>query len=174
MLFFNWYGYRLLTAYWQQRAEQSLQFRLDNNQYEQNALVSIKVPVTALSYYESTDIWERVDGEIIVGGITYRYVKQRVYNDSIELLCLANNTKMQLNQAGNIFFRLANNLTHFPGSKTSSNSDIQKIYTAACLVFYLHKPDNNVKPVYIFLTPALCSGHFRKGERPPIPASFIC
>ena len=173
-MFFNWYGYRLLMGYCQQRADRRLESRIDKNEYDESQLISIKIPVTALSYYESTDEWERIDGEMILGDIAYKYVKRRIHSDSIELLCIRNTTGMQLNEAGNTFFRLVNNLAHFPGQKTSGSPDIQKIYTPAYLVIRVAPPPavDGLSPVFVSPLPA--PGFSRRMERPPATRSVIC
>ena len=86
ILFFNWYGYQLLTAYWQQKAENTLVARLDRHDYDDDQLVSIKVPLTTLDYYNSSTSFERVDGQVDINGVHYNYVKRRIFKDSLELL----------------------------------------------------------------------------------------
>lgn len=173
VLFFNWYGYRLLTGYLQQVAGTTLQTRLDNNDYDESALIPIKIPVSALSYYETTDQWERVDGEMILGNVAYRYVKRRIHNDSIELLCIRNNAEMQLNEAGNAFFRLVNDLTHFPHSKTTGAPDLHKVYTPENLDFRFSLPETAGMPLSGFRIPLLTAGHRRPSERPPAGRTFL-
>ena len=110
ILFFNWYGYQLLSAYLQDRADGQLEAILDTNGYNESQLISLKVPVNSLSYYNSSTRFERVDGQIEVGGIQYKYVKRRLYGDSLELLCVPNHTAMTLQTARNDFFRQVNDL----------------------------------------------------------------
>jgi hypothetical protein len=69
------------------KADRELETRLDENRYDESQLISIKVPVTHLSYYNTSDQFERVDGNIEFGGIQYKYVKRRIFNDSLEVLC---------------------------------------------------------------------------------------
>jgi hypothetical protein len=78
------------------KADRELETRLDENRYDESQLISIKVPVTHLSYYNTSDQFERVDGNIEVGGVQYKYVKRRIFNDSLEVLCIPNHTAMQL------------------------------------------------------------------------------
>ena len=40
--------------------------------------------------------FERAEGEVEMNGILYKYVKSRVYNDSLEMLCIPNTAKQQL------------------------------------------------------------------------------
>jgi len=134
VLFFNWYGYQLLSNYWQDCAERRLEANLDQNKYDESALISIKVPLTSLSYYTSSPGYERVNGQIDINGIRYQYVKRRIYGDSLEVLCLPNITSMKVRTASNDFFRRVNDLQQQnQGKKNSSHStkDNSKDYRPA-------------------------------------------
>jgi hypothetical protein len=120
ILCFNWCGYRLLTAYLESRSDKQLEARLDDNQYDESQLLSIKV-ASHLSYSNPSLQFERVDGQIEVGGIMYKYVKRRIFNDSLELLCIPNHAAMNLQTAKNEFFQLVNDLRH-NGQDNNSNS----------------------------------------------------
>jgi hypothetical protein len=112
MLFFNWYGYQLISNFLQDRAQHSLEASLDKNDYDESQLVSVKIPVTTLSYYNSSTSYERVDGQIDIGGIRYKYVKRRLFKDSLEYLCIPDRQAMRLNTAKTEFFKLVNDLSH--------------------------------------------------------------
>lgn len=66
-----------------------MQAQLNNANYKESDLVSIKIPLNLPYLTESTN-FERVDGQIELNGIQYNYVKRRVINDSFELLCIPN------------------------------------------------------------------------------------
>jgi hypothetical protein len=168
VLVFNWYGYRLLMDYWRQRADNLLENRLDRNDYDESTLLLVKVPVTSLTYYEAADEWERSDGEMILGDVAYKFVKRRVHNDSIELLCIRNTAQMQLGEAGNAFFRLVNNLTHFPGGKTTGQADIHKIFTPGRLAFRICAPPAKSIATPLFPVALLAKGFVQQLERPPV------
>jgi hypothetical protein len=110
VLFFNWYGYQLLCNYWQDRAERRLEASFDQNNYDESALISFKIPIISLAYYNNSSGYERMDGQIEIGGVRYQYVKRRIYGDTLEVLCLPNLTSMQLRTASNDFFRQVNDL----------------------------------------------------------------
>jgi hypothetical protein len=112
ILFFNWYGYQLVSNYLQDRADQRLEASLDQKAYDESQLISIKVPITSLSYYNSSTNFERVDGQIDIGGIQYKYVERRIFKDSLEYRCIPNQVAMNLKNAKNTFFQLVNDLTH--------------------------------------------------------------
>lgn len=134
VLFFNWYGYQLVSNYWQDRAERRLEASLDQNNYDESALISLKVPLTSLAYFNSTSGYERVTGQIDIGGIHYQYVKRRIFGDSMEVLCIPNMASLQLQTAKNEFFRQVNDLQQQNQGKknsTHSSKDNSKDYRLA-------------------------------------------
>jgi len=120
ILFFNWYGYQLLSNYWQDRAERRLEASLDQNNYDESALISFKVPLTSLAYYNSSAGFERVNGQIEIAGVRYQYVKRRIFKDSLEVLCIPNMASMTLQTAKNDFFRQINDLQQQNQGKKSN------------------------------------------------------
>src|ERR1700733_8110979 len=104
ILLFNWLGYRVLNDFMQDRANLQLQSQLDLRHYDESQLVSFKMPATSLAYYNNSAIFERVDGQIEINGIPYQYVKRRIYNDSIEFLCIPNQTALKLRVSGEDYF----------------------------------------------------------------------
>jgi len=152
LLCFNWFGYRVLSAYMEGRANNDLEAQLDDNQYDESQLISIKVPAEHLAYYTSSNRFERVDGQVDVNGIEYKYVKRRLYNDSVELLCIPNQTAMRLHSAKDEFFKLVNDLQHqgqgkkadaHPGSSKNFSLDY---YTIGDL-FKVNDPEvSNTRP----------------------------
>lgn len=110
VLLFNWAGYRLLTAYWEDRANTRLEAQIDENSYDETQLISVKIPAGHLSSYTHSSDFERVDGQVEIGGVQYKYVKRRLFNDSLQLLCIPNQRAMGLRTARNEFFRLVNDL----------------------------------------------------------------
>jgi hypothetical protein len=172
ILFFNWYGYQLLTQYWQQQAESRLQARLDRNEYDESQLVSVKIPVTTLSYYNgSANGFERVDGKIEIKGVHYQYVKRRVYKDSLELLCIPNVTTMKLLQVKNDFFRQANDLQQQnQGKKTPSSflKDLSKDYQPTAMHIAVPDALAALMPTQgVYTCPRLPNNYSPIAEMPP-------
>jgi hypothetical protein len=98
----------------EQRADQTMIAELNENNYSESDLISIKVPAIHLSSYVNSKEFERVDGKVEIGGIQYNYVKRRLFNDSLELLCIPNKKATRLKTARDEFFKLVNDLQH-PG-----------------------------------------------------------
>jgi hypothetical protein len=120
LLLFNFVGYEFYTAFMQDRADKTLIADIDLNNYSDADLISIKVPAVHLSSYVNSKEFQRVDGQIEIQGVQYNYVKRRYTDDSLELLCIPNNTATRLQTAKNEFFKLVNDLQH-PGQSKKSD-----------------------------------------------------
>lgn len=92
-----------------------LQSRVDRQQYDRSQLILVKVSVTHLSYYNSSPEFERVDGQIEIGGVPCEYVERRIFNDSLEFLCLPNQAALKIRASGDDYFKLVND--RLPDSK---------------------------------------------------------
>jgi hypothetical protein len=99
-----------------------MEARLDDNRYDESQLISVKVPISQLSYYNPSRQFERVDGSIELSGVQYRYVKRRIYNDSLELLCLPDHAATTLQAFKNDFFRLVNGFQGAPGKHAGGHA----------------------------------------------------
>jgi len=173
ILIFNWYGYKLLSLYLENRADRRLEASLDVNRYDESQLISIKVPASHLSYFNSDAQFERVDGQIEVGGIQYKYVKRRLFNDSLELLCIPNHTAMRLQTARNQFFQLVNDIQQHNGQSKKSDAhaaakgfsptdyDVVSALTVEHPYAVVHSPAVRVD------APSLSTSYHFKVEQPP-------
>ena len=110
---FNWFGYRLLSDYLQHRADTRLESQLDQNQYNEASLIEIRIPLN-MPYQNVSSDFERYDGEIEYNGIHYKYVKRKVANGELVLLCLPDESRMRLQNARDEFFKLVNDLQNAP------------------------------------------------------------
>lgn len=119
MLCFNAVGYRVVFDYLEKKHNQHLEAVLDREEYDESELISIKTSFR-LPYYNVSDKFERWNGEIKINGVHYKYVKRRVFNDSIELLCIPNTGATKLNEAKQDFFRVTNDLSSNENKKQDS------------------------------------------------------
>jgi hypothetical protein len=119
---FNLVGYRLLVTYMQDRMDRNMVASLDDNRYDESQLITVKVPISHLAYYNADSQFERVDGNIELGGVQYRYVKRRIYNDSLEFLCLPDREATALQAIKSNFDRLVNGFQGAPGKHTGGNA----------------------------------------------------
>jgi hypothetical protein len=173
VLLFNWVGYRLLTAFWEARAAARMEASLDNDQYDPSQLIPMRVSANALPYYTASEQFERSNGFIQIGSTRYRTVKRRLYNDSIEFLCIPDGAANQLRTAKDEFFRLVNDLqkpghSKFPGPSGKTNPILNKIVWCNSSHF-AHLHYFAVRPVLSprLLRTALSPGHPRIGLQPP-------
>jgi hypothetical protein len=142
LLLFNWFGYHMLNAYMENRATLQLQINLDDRQYDESELISVKVPARHLSYYNNSEQFERIDGQIEISGLQYSYVKCRLYNDSIEMLCIPNHGAIHFKKASFDYFKLVNDLQRpGQGSKNGSHS-FKRFPIIYCLVTDLFSVGN--------------------------------
>jgi hypothetical protein len=111
LLFFNWYGYRLITDLMEDTSTARMEARLDENDYDPSQLIELRVPIN-LPYYNDWSEFERYSGEIEIDGIHYNYVKRKIEKGELVLLCLPNNDKQMLQSARDQFFKLVNDLQH--------------------------------------------------------------
>ena len=142
LLLFNWVGYSLVSSYFEEKANTRLEASLDNNSFDTSQLLSLKIPANHLAYYNSSAQFERVDGSIEISGIPYKYVAKRLYNDSVEFLCIPNQEVMKVQMARDEFFRLVNDLQHTGQGKKSDPHP--KNSKNALIVFYLDDASFNL------------------------------
>ncbi|WP_207514042.1 hypothetical protein [Longitalea luteola] len=98
MHLFNLCGYTLLFEYFIQRSNGQLIKQLDNHDYKDSELIEVKIALH-LPYLSNWSEYERVDGEAEVNGAYYSYVKRKIHNDTLYLLCLPNKNKTRLTAA---------------------------------------------------------------------------
>ena len=109
-----------MSDYLQQRADANLEARLDNNDYDESRLIKVTMPLN-MPYQNNWSDYERYDGEVEINGVHYKYVKRKIEDGKLIMLCLPNDTKMQLQANKNDFFKLVNDLQS-PSQNKSSNS----------------------------------------------------
>lgn len=165
ILLFNFYGYSLVIDCMQKRQSAILELKLDNRQYNEDELISIKTPLN-LPYYTSSQTYERAYGSIEVNGTVYEYVKQRVNHDTLELLCLPNKAKTNLRSVKNEFVKFSIDRT-----SQEKKSNVLKIsfpdFCQNVNVFALKASTETAKKYFAFNTSLLQTDYSSKGEQPP-------
>jgi hypothetical protein len=94
----------LWVLYMENNANKSLQTVVDNNSYNEEELILIKKPIN-LPYYNNTKDFSRAEGQVEINGVLYKYVKSRIYNDSLQMLCLPNTQVTKIHQAKDDYFK---------------------------------------------------------------------
>jgi hypothetical protein len=116
---FNLFGYRLFVSYMVKANDQTLQSNLDKALYSDEELISVKTPIN-LPYYNNQSSFTPAYGEIEMNGVLYKYVKSRIYNDSLELLCIPNTAKQQLLDAKDHYTHVVFDIEKKGGKKSPS------------------------------------------------------
>ncbi len=115
-------GYRAWYYFTQIQSDISLQASLNNDEYNEADLITIKIPLS-LPYQTDSKDFQRIAGELTFKGKIYKYVKRKVENGEFVLLCLPDHNKMRMEKAKHNFFEFANDLTQDNNnSKKSDNS----------------------------------------------------
>jgi len=136
LLAFNWVGYRLLTSFIETKADNVLEARIDNDDYEETSLIEIRVPLNAPYLAENSTTFERYNGELELDGVHYKYVKRKVENGELVLLCLPNESKTELQNSREEFFKLVNDLNHSQNKNDTKTTSFKSLTTE-------YKKENN-------------------------------
>ncbi len=121
---FNVAGYQLVFNYISNKADKNLELALDTDNYKDEDLITIKQP-TNLPYYTDSKEFQRIDGEVEMSGIKYKYVKCRIYQGHLEMLCIPHKAKMQIEQSKNNYAQGAND---FQQNDTQKKDGAQKSF----------------------------------------------
>lgn len=151
---FNIGGYRFLFDELEDRASYQLVEQLDNKEYNDDDLLEMKVPLP-MPYQTTWSSFERYDGEIEINGIHYNYVKRKVVNDTLILMCIPNHDKMKLNSAKEQFFSMVNDVNQQsdqqnPSPKSSLIKSITTDYQVTEAMSALNPPSEPGKEYTIF------------------------
>lgn len=95
---FNIGGYIVFFEYQINRNNFHLIEQLDDHQYDESQLIELKIHLP-LPYNVNRTDYQRIDGMVQYDGIVYNYVKRKVWNDTLYVLCLPNTGKMKLTKA---------------------------------------------------------------------------
>ena len=102
LFLFHLIGYRVIFYLLEEQWQQQVQLSLDKEDYNEAELITIKAPLT-LPYVTDTKEFQRTDGEIMVDGKLYRYVKSKVENGVYVLLCLPDHYQQKLEKGKHAF-----------------------------------------------------------------------
>lgn len=95
---FNMGGYRLIFTLLEEKSDIHIVNKLDSGSYEDHELIEVKIPYL-VPYSASWPEYKRYDGEIELNGVHYNYVKRKMLNDTLYLLCIPNTIKTGLKVA---------------------------------------------------------------------------
>ena len=126
ILLFNFAGYRFIAEFVQMRYDNQLEATLDNQQYNENELTELRIPLHA-AYQSNSLSYERTSGEITIEGVDYQYVKRKVFNDTLYLKCIKNTMKMHVENAKNEFFKITNDIQGANAKNSEHSKTVLKV-----------------------------------------------
>jgi hypothetical protein len=168
LLAFNLVGYKYFFSWLQQRHKILLEAKLDKNKYDESDLIELKVPLS-LPYVSDQSQFERVDGYITIEGKSYKYVKRKIENGQLILLCLPDKRKMGIDQAKNQFGTCANDI---PNCGKKNSESVKKI-TFTCEFEEAIKSSCNEHSLTMLdysnslIIPSLNNGFLSYTDKPP-------
>ena len=115
----NVFGYKLVSSYFSAKAEEKLARHIVDKAYDDNELILIKKAVN-LPYYNLSTNYESKEGSIEIEGTHYNFVKSRVVNDTLELLCLPNTEKTRV-------IRFEKHIDNYAANDTDPSNDKSKL-----------------------------------------------
>ena len=109
----------------QQKANKQLVSKIDKSEYDESNLITVKVSLS-MPYLTNWNDFKRTDGEMTLNGKIYHYVKEKVFNGELILMCLPDEKKMNLQTAKNDFFQTQNDLQNNTSKKSGENNQVIK------------------------------------------------
>ena len=116
--------------YAEENADIRMEASLDKNEYDESDLVMFRIPLSMPYQMEKTN-FERVDGEISLGGRIYKYVKRRISHGNLILLCLPDSHKMVLKKVKTEYGNYANDIGTSSANKESSHSSLHSNHSTS-------------------------------------------
>lgn len=106
---FNLAGYNLFFQYSIHQSDKRISRQLDRCEYDGNQLVEVKIKLN-LPYMSDWGEYQRYDGEVEFQGVHYNYVKRKVAQDTLYMLCIPNPGKTSLYKGINNYLVNANDI----------------------------------------------------------------
>src|SRR5689334_3235160 len=111
------------------KSDFALETKIDKNDYDESSLIEIRVPLNAPYLSDNSTGFERYDGELELDGVHYKYVKRKIVNGELVLLCLPNKSKTELQNSREEFFKLVNDLNHTQSKGKSTTTSFKSVTT---------------------------------------------
>lgn len=157
----------------EQKINNQLEASLDNNQFDDAQLVELKVPIN-LPYQTNWSDFQRCDGEIEIEGILYKYVKRKVANDTLYLMCIPNTKIMRLETVKNDLIKMSNGIMQNDNSQLPDNiknisfKQLQSVYDDHFFFYNLLAPSQEVQTFLLTQSsPNLFSSPHLSPDQPP-------
>ncbi len=121
ILAFNWLGYRLLSSFMEHRSDMAMAQRIDRQAYDENSLLELRVPLNAPYITNTSAEFERIDGEIEINGVHYKYVKRKVENGELVLMCIPHEDKTKILNSRVDFLKMVNDVDQSADGKSKQS-----------------------------------------------------
>ena len=119
-MFFNLVGYRWYFSAIENKATAKLEQKISAGNFNEDQLVEIRIPLN-MPYYSDKD-YEEVYGETDWNGEHYRYVKRKVRDNTLYLLCLPDKENTSIAKVRNEYTKAVNDVpTDKQGSQQKNN-----------------------------------------------------
>lgn len=166
---FNQGGYSIFFHWMIIHSSKQTSAYINTGSFEEDELVHLKIPVL-LPYSTNWNEYERYDGEIEYEGVYYHYVKRKIYNDTLHLLCLPDFKRTRLQKVENDYA--------FQGKNLNSNSEEKTInpakrvlqsseYDRHLINFSIVATSVSKSPLFSFVSPFLSDTDKEAPIHPP-------
>lgn len=139
---YNLGGYSLVFGYFIHQSEQQFAQQINKHQYNEDELVQLGIAIH-LPYIPPSNEFEPVEGSVEINGVHYDYVKRRITNDTLYVLCLPNHQKTQLEKNKSDYTSAVNDFA------TNKKQKERTSFKNNCSTEY-----QNIILQYSFITPA--------------------
>ncbi len=112
----------MVFSYLEKKASKELTANIETKTFDENNLVEIKTDLNMP--YVADKEYENAYGETVIKGVHYQYVKRKIENNVLYLMCLPNDEKIVLAEAKN---NVEKNNTETSNSNSKHKSPVQKI-----------------------------------------------
>lgn len=170
LLLFNFIGYKLFYGYLSKVENEKITLQIDQEEYDDSDLIEVKIPIN-LPYQNNWITFERYDGEISVDGKEYKYVKRKIENDTLTILCLPfdQHDKLKSNQLG--YLKSTNDIAGTSTDQGKKSTEIFKLfnpdYKSDQNEFFSYRNIVTINKFQLFESNHLQKGFRFSEERPP-------
>jgi hypothetical protein len=98
LLMLNILGYYGIFLGLQYKNDHDFSLRLEQNQYSQNDVMTITVPM-AIPYHSDDQEFSRAEGRIQYDGNIYRLTKQKLVHDTLYIVCIRDKAETKIAEA---------------------------------------------------------------------------
>lgn len=151
--------------YLQHSADTRIEAKIQSINELDKRMITVKIPIN-LPYQTDWEDFEEVDGEMNIKGVAYKYVKRKIYQDTLILLCINHREKSVIQKNSNDYFKKVNDLvsetSKKPTFKQTKNDFYEEIKSTSIALFALEQHQFNP-----YQEASRASGYVCTVEMPP-------